>query len=61
MMTTGEMNLRGLCTWNILLTPLVMSLGFYIEIFQKCRKQDASCRAVIATTWPREIAYMYVT
>ena len=33
MMTTGKMNLRGLCTWNILLTPVVMSLGFYIEIF----------------------------
>ena len=27
----------------------------------KPRKQDASCRTVVATTWPREIAYMYVT
>ena len=30
MMTTGEMNLRGLCTWNILLTPLVLSLVIFI-------------------------------
>ena len=31
----------------------------FISLFT--RKQDASCRAVIAITWPREIAYMYVT
>ena len=47
MMTTGEMNLRGLCTWNILLTPLAMSLGFDIEIFQKWTTYTGSLKLQI--------------